>query len=262
MPKVGSHACRVRPTSTRVPCARTRLLLLLPAAPPTRAGPPAPALSSGSARSRYAVSTSASMRPATPRTCCRWERAGRSDDPTGDRLETQPAPAQSSLPSERSLEWYRGICELVGARAHVRRDQLARRHLVLRRVDGVDGDELAAAQVTGAEAARGRRAAQDHGVVAMRDADDDELEIELVRPEPRQLVVRGGRAEQVERDGAALLEGVVDRFQAQVPPVPAVEVARAVSRGVDRLVGGAAVHVRHDAVLALDSSRLGELVRW
>src|SRR5438105_6451282 len=53
---------------------------------------------------------------------------------------------------------------------------------------GVDGDELAAAQVTGAEAARGRRAAQDHGVVAMRDADDDELEIELVRPEPRQLV--------------------------------------------------------------------------
>src|SRR5437870_11376394 len=97
------------------------------------------------------------MRPAARRTCCRWERAGRSDDPTGHRLEAQPAPAQSSLPSERILEWYRRIGELVGVGPDVRGDELARGHLVLGLVDGVDGDELAAAQVAGAEAARGRR---------------------------------------------------------------------------------------------------------
>jgi len=81
---------------------------------------------------------------------------------------------------------------LSGSGRAVRGDELARGHLVLGLVDGVDGDELAAAQVTGAEAARRGAAAQDHAVEALGNPDDDELEIELVRPEPRQLVVRGG----------------------------------------------------------------------
>src|SRR6202011_1518353 len=81
-----------------------------------------------------------------------------------------------------------------------------------------------------------------------------------VRPEPRRLVVRSSGTEQVERDRGALLEGVVDGFQAQVPAVLTVEVAGAVAGGVDPLLRGAAVHIRHDAVLALDPRSPRELV--
>ena len=70
-----------------------------------------------------------------------------------------------------------------------------------------------------------------------------------------------GSAEQIQRHGGALLEGVVDRLQAQVPAVLAVEVARAVAGGVDGLIGGAAVRVRHHAVLALESGGLRQFIR-
>jgi len=62
----------------------------------------------------------------------------------------------------------------------VRGDELARRHLILRSVDGVDGDEFAAAQVAGAEAARRGRAARHHRVISLAHADDDELQVVLI----------------------------------------------------------------------------------
>jgi adenylosuccinate lyase len=82
-------------------------------------------------------------------------------------IERLQRAADEAAHSDRVFERDRGIGELRDVGPRVRGDQLARRHLVFRRVHGVDGDELAAAEITGTEAARGGRAAQDHGVVAV-----------------------------------------------------------------------------------------------
>src|SRR5262249_57095622 len=121
-------------------------------------------------------------------------------------------------------------------------------------------DQLPTAQIADAEAACRGRASHDGAVVTVADADDDQFEVELVRPEPRHLVVHGGDAEQVESHGGSLLEGIVDRLEAQVPAVPAVQMARTVASRVDRLISRAAIHVRDYTVLARKSSGPRELV--
>src|SRR5205823_12246964 len=66
----------------------------------------------------------------------------------------------------------------------------------------------------------------------------------------------------VGRLGRALLEGVVDRFQAQAAAVVGTEVVGAVAGGVDRGIRGTAVLIDADAVVALEPGAGGELVPW
>ena len=114
------------------------------------------------------------------------------------------------------LERNRRIRELVEVGAAASGNDLACGHLVLRAVYTVNGDQLAIAQVTGAETPRGWIPASYDGVVTLADSNDDHLQVVLVRPEPGHLVMHGRCADKVERGSSRLLEGVVDRLEAQV----------------------------------------------
>ena len=92
---------------------------------------------------------------------------------------------------------------LTRIRAGPRGDELARGHLILRVSYRVDRDQLALAEITRGKTARRRRAAHHDLVVPVAQADDDHLQVVLIGPEPRHLVVRRGRAEHVERCGRA-----------------------------------------------------------
>src|SRR5215208_5916614 len=73
------------------------------------------------------------------------------------------------------LEGDTGVRELVGIRAGMCGDELARRHLVFGIIDGIDGEQLAAAEITCSERTGGWIATQHDSVVSDGDADDDEL---------------------------------------------------------------------------------------
>src|SRR5579863_6695717 len=155
--------------------------------------------------------------------------------------------------SECVPEGRQRIRELVYVRPHVRGNQLACGHLVLRCVDAVERDELAVAQIADAEAARSRGAARDHGVVAVTDAHDDELEIVLIGPEPWHFVVARRSAEQVVADRRSLLEGIVDRLEPHTTAVVSARMVGTVARSPDRLVGRTTALIGDDAILAIES---------
>src|SRR5690606_10753417 len=94
--------------------------------------------------------------------------------------ERSPPPGLDTAP-----QWDGRVGELFQARPGTRRDDLARSHLVLGAVHGVHGDQLAAPEITSAEAALAGVASHDDRVMVVAQADDDELQIVLVRPEPR-----------------------------------------------------------------------------
>src|SRR5882762_705847 len=154
--------------------------------------------------------------------------------------------------SDAFLERDARVRELVEARPCARGDEFARRHLLLRTVDTVERDQLAAAQIAGAEAVRCGIAAHDHSVMPVGYPDDDEFQVVLIRPEPRHLVVDGCSSEQIECRARALLERVVDRLEPQAPSVMQAGMIGAVPGCVTRRVRGAAALVHHDPVRALD----------
>ena len=129
-------------------------------------------------------------------------------------------------------------------------DEFARRHVVLRMIDGFHGKQFPALEIADAEAARGRIAPQNLAVVVLRESDDEQLVVELIRPEPRHSIVRDRPIEQIERGGLRLLERVVHRFEAHPPAEAQRRMIGAIAGGIDRRIAGAAVFVHHDAVVA------------
>src|SRR5262249_23731457 len=129
-------------------------------------------------------------------------------------LKSQCAAHHAGAKLNRVFEGNGWIGELIEVRTGPGGDELARRHLVLRAVHTAHGNQLAGAQVAGAEAARSRRATDDYRVMSLAKTHDDHLQVILIRPEPRYLVVDRGSAEQVYGSTGPLLEGIVDRLQA------------------------------------------------
>src|SRR5688572_214544 len=195
-----------------------------------------------------------------PRATC-WSRHSGMPMPAYERrqsrcsrsLRSPPKRSGNRLPQTNSI-----IGQLRGIRAGALADQLARGHEILGMVHGVERDQLAVAQVAEAEGARRGIAAQDHPVIVLREPDDLQLQLVLVRPEPRRLVMRNGFPAEVRGCGLRLLEGVVHRLEADAPAVALARVAAAVADGVNVRVARAAVLVHRDAVVALESRGLGE----
>ena len=105
------------------------------------------------------------------------------------------------------------IGEPRGVRSQPRRDQLAGSEVIFGDIDGVDGEQFAAAQVAAGERAARRVAAQHHLVVALGEPHDHHLVFVLVGPEPGHPLVPSLDAEQVGGGGVGLLDGVVDRLE-------------------------------------------------
>src|SRR5882724_232535 len=162
--------------------------------------------------------------------------------------------------SDRILQGNARVGKLVEIRPRPRRNQLAGRHLVLRAVDAVNGDQLARTQVAGAETACCRRAPHYNSVMPLTQPHDDYLQVVLIRPEPRYFVVNRRRTEKIVRSTRRLLERIIDRLQAQAPPVVTVRMIGAVASGIDGRIRCAAVLIHHDAVRALDAGSHRELV--
>src|ERR1700704_417505 len=78
--------------------------------------------------------------------------------------------------SDAILERDARVRELVEARPCACGDEFARGHLLLRTIDTVERDQLAAAQIAGAEAVRCGIAAHDHSVMPVGYPDDNELQ--------------------------------------------------------------------------------------
>ena len=138
------------------------------------------------------------------------------------------------------------------------RDPLLAGHEVARAVDRVDGEQLAARQVVERETARVGVAAHDRLVVTLRQPGDLQLDVVLVRPEPRHVRVARALAAHVGGGRLALLHGVVHRLEAHAALVPDARVIGAVARGVDVRVRRLALLVHPDAVLAADARGGGE----
>ncbi len=85
-----------------------------------------------------------------------------------------------------------------------------------------------------------------------------QLDVVLVRPEPRNLRVGQGIAADCGRCGLRLLQCVVHRLEAQSTAQQTVRVIRAIAGGKDVIVGGLAVFVDHDSVVARQTGILGE----
>src|SRR6186713_796914 len=96
----------------------------------------------------------------------------------------------------------------------------------------------------------------------LTEAHDLELQLVLVRPEPRRLVVGDVLAADVRGRGLRLLERVVHRLEADAAPVARARVAAAVADRVDVRVARAAVLVHRDAIVALEARRLRERGVW
>ena len=76
------------------------------------------------------------------------------------------------------------------------------------------GLQLAALQIAHAEAAGGGIAARDLLIVTLRETHDEQLIVELIRPEPGHPVMDEWPVQHVERRGLGLFKRIVDRFQA------------------------------------------------
>jgi hypothetical protein len=123
----------------------------------------------------------------------------------------------------------------------------------------VQRDQFVTDQVAAAEGPRGGVAAQDDLVVACRQADDLQLEVVLVGPEPWQLVVDDLAAAQVRRRGLRLFERVVDGLEPDAASVTQARLAGAVADRIDVRVASPAVFIDGDAVVAGNPRFLGQL---
>src|SRR4026209_259952 len=90
------------------------------------------------------------------------------------------------------------------------RDPAAPAHEVLGAVDRVDCDQLTLQQVIDGEVTGSGIAPYDGLVVALRHAHNLQLDVVLVRPEPRHVVVPRILAAEARPRDAALLDGIVD----------------------------------------------------
>src|SRR5262245_66443961 len=127
-------------------------------------------------------------------------------------------------------------------------------------VAGAGRDEAAAAPVLDGEFPARRIADRLHRVIAVGETGDLQLDVELVRPEPRHRIVRLRLAE--DRGGGSL--GLVDRVLHALEPHPATVAAAgktcAVADRIDAGSGGAGEFVYQDAVLAGETGRRREVV--
>src|SRR3984885_10063445 len=232
---------------------------------------PRPALKSGSSSSmRTAVVTASRLAPprsriAKPPSSARarlaWYSATRALETSSRGIApAPPCMAIACMALDAVAQRQIRISELVDIRPGARGDEPARGHLVLGAVHRVDRDELAAGKITGAETARGRRAAHHERVVAVVEAHDDELQIVLIGPEPRDLVVRDGAAEHAERGARALFEGVVDGLEPHAPRIMRTRMQAAIAGGEDSRVGGAAELIDRDAIGAVKAGGTGQLI--
>src|SRR5882757_20680 len=89
---------------------------------------------------------------------------------------------------------------------------------------------------------------------------DDHLQVILIGPEPRYLVVNSRRTEQIVSGARRLLERIVDRLQADPPPVVTVRMISAVTSGVDSRIRRPAIFIHYDAVRAFDAGSYREFV--
>src|SRR6185437_17092375 len=153
------------------------------------------------------------------------------------------------------------IRQLLEVGSSARGNDFSRCHLILGAVDAVDRNELAVTQIAGAEAAGGRAAAGYNGVVTLAYPHDDHLQIVLIGPEPRHLVMDGGVAEKIQCRCRRLFERIIDRLQSQSTVVVEVRMVSAVSCGKDMWVRRATVRIHGDPIRALDTGGDRQLVR-
>ncbi len=124
----------------------------------------------------------------------------------------------------------------------------------------IDADQSAVAEIQDREPAGRDVAERDRIVVMLRQADDLQLHLVLVGPEPRHRRVGLGVAHDRVGDGLALVDGVLHGFEPHQPLRHRMRKRRAVADGVDVGIGGAQMRVDHDAAVARKSRRLRQIV--
>src|SRR5688572_10887665 len=151
-----------------------------------------------------------------------------------------------------------GVCELHRIGMTPLRDPAATANEVLRTVNRVDRDQLTLQQVIDREVAAGGIAPHDGFVVALRQAHDLQLDVVLVRPEPWHVIVPRVLAAEARPRDAALLDGIVDRLEADAAPVVDARMVGAVAGCIDIRIGRPAGLIDPDPVVALEPRRRGE----
>src|SRR5450631_147536 len=126
-------------------------------------------------------------------------------------------------------------------------------------IDSLDGQQFAAPEVAYGEAARGWIAAGNLLIMALRQTDDQQFIVKLIRPEPGNPVMDRWPFENVERCGFCLLEGVVDRFQPDSQVESQRRVIGTIAGCIDCRIAGAAILIDDDAVLAGEARIAGKL---
>ena len=127
--------------------------------------------------------------------------------------------------------------------------------MILGVVDRVDSDERSTTVVKGGKLPRRQVAAHHRAIAAGCEPDHLQLDVVLVRPEPRIGGERALLAEQGSGRRLALLDSVLHRLQAQ--QIAVGETARrAIAGGDDCRIGGARTGVDDDAMLAFEAGLL------
>jgi len=129
-------------------------------------------------------------------------------------------------------------------------DQALADHELLRAIDAINRNNLAALEVEGGEAAPVPPVAPHHdALITLAEADDLQLDVVLVGPEPGQRLVGLFLVTQACRGSLGLVGGVGHRLQPQALLVKSIWMIGAVTSRDDIAIGGTAVFIDQDAVI-------------
>ena len=105
-------------------------------------------------------------------------------------------------------------------------------------VDAVDGDQLPLFEIGNIEFMICRRTDNDRVVIAFGQSGNLQLDVILVRPEPREWIVVDLFSQQGLRDGLGLIDGVLNAFHAHGALVSVRIKTGAISDRVDIRIAG------------------------
>src|SRR5216684_8545618 len=124
--------------------------------------------------------------------------------------------------------------------------------MVGRLVDRFDADQPPAAKAEYREVPVGRVAAGDRQVMTGGDSGNLQLEVSLIAPEPRHLLIRFRPAGETSGHASPLIDGVLHRFEANSTSGEGGREVCAIADCRDRWISAGQVLVDHDTVCDLE----------